>query len=54
MAGVTSVHLSVAETAGVARHLYESEGFELWGTEPEAIRYNRNAVAEHHMRLALD
>jgi ribosomal protein S18 acetylase RimI-like enzyme len=52
--GIASVHLSVAETAKAARHLYESEGFSIWGTEPDALRHGHEAVTEYHMRLALD
>jgi ribosomal protein S18 acetylase RimI-like enzyme len=52
--GIASVHLSVAETAEAAHHLYELEGFSVWGTEPDAIRHGHDAVTEYHMRLALD
>jgi ribosomal protein S18 acetylase RimI-like enzyme len=51
--GVATVNLSVAETADAARQLYESEGFVLWGVEPDAIRCGRESVAEYHMQLAL-
>jgi ribosomal protein S18 acetylase RimI-like enzyme len=54
LTGIASVHLSVAETAEAARHLYETEGFSVWGTEPDAIRHERDAVTEYHMRLVLD
>jgi ribosomal protein S18 acetylase RimI-like enzyme len=53
LSGIASVHLSVAETAKAARHLYETEGFSVWGAEPDAIRHDRDAVTEYHMRLVL-
>ena len=34
-----------------ARRLYERAGFEIWGTEPEALRHDGQSVAEHHMAL---
>jgi ribosomal protein S18 acetylase RimI-like enzyme len=51
--GVTSVHLSVGESAGAARHLYDSVGFETWGVEPDAIRFEVQSEGERHMRLPL-
>jgi ribosomal protein S18 acetylase RimI-like enzyme len=51
--GVASVHLSVSESAGAARHLYERVGFETWGIEPDAIRFEVHSDGERHMRLAL-
>jgi RimJ/RimL family protein N-acetyltransferase len=51
--GVTSVHLSVSETAVAARHLYEKAGFETWGVEPDAIRFEGRSVGECRMRLSL-
>ena len=36
--GVTSVHLVVTETQHAARRLYESLGFQYWGSEPEGLR----------------
>ena len=52
--GVTWVHLSVSSAAPAARRLYERAGFEVWGTEPDALRYGGQAVVEHHMALALE
>jgi RimJ/RimL family protein N-acetyltransferase len=52
--GVSWVHLSVSSAAPAARRLYERAGFELWGTEPEALRHNGQAVVEHHMALRLE
>jgi RimJ/RimL family protein N-acetyltransferase len=47
--GVTWVHLGVSEAAPAARRLYERAGFEVWGTEPEALRHDGRVVIEHHM-----
>lgn len=52
--GVSWVHLSVSSAAPAARRLYERAGFELWGTEPEALRHDGQAVVEHHMALRLE
>jgi len=52
--GVTSVHLSVSESAVAARRLYEKAGFQTWGVEPDAIRFEQRINSEHHMRLPLD
>lgn len=49
--GVTWVHLGVSEAAPAARRLYERAGFEVWGTEPEALRHGGRVVGEHHMAL---
>ena len=51
--GVTSVHLSVSDSAVAARHLYEKAGFETWGVEPDAIRFEGRSVGECRMRLSL-
>lgn len=51
--GITSVHLSVSESAVAARHLYEQAGFETWGVEPDAIRFEEKSNSERHMRLPL-
>jgi RimJ/RimL family protein N-acetyltransferase len=51
--GVSWVHLSVSSAAPAARRLYERNGFELWGTEPDALRHGGEAVLEHHMALHL-
>jgi ribosomal protein S18 acetylase RimI-like enzyme len=52
--GVTSVHLSVSESALAAQHLYEKAGFQTWGVEPDAIRFGQSINNEHHMWLPLD
>lgn len=51
--GVASVHLSVSESATAARHLYERAGFETWGVEPDAVRFEAKSASECHMLLSL-
>jgi ribosomal protein S18 acetylase RimI-like enzyme len=51
--GAASVYLSVSESAAAARHLYERAGFETWGVEPDAVRFEARSANEHHMRLSL-
>lgn len=51
--GVASVHLSVSDSAPAARHLYERAGFETWGVEPDAVRFEASSASERHMRLLL-
>ncbi|MFK7602885.1 GNAT family N-acetyltransferase [Deinococcus sp. SM5_A1] len=52
--GVTSVHLSVTETQTTARRLYERHGFQVWGTQPDAVRDGAGrTLAEHHLCLLL-
>jgi ribosomal protein S18 acetylase RimI-like enzyme len=51
--GVESIHLSVTESAVAARRLYEAAGFESWGIEPDAIRFEGRTESERHMRLEL-
>lgn len=50
---VTILHLSVTGAAPTARRLYESAGFEAWGTEPDALRHAGRSVEEHHLFLRL-
>jgi len=54
LAGVSRVHLSVSAAAPGARRLYERAGFELWGTEPDALRDAGEAVTDYHMILHLN
>ena len=54
MPGVDWVHLSVSSAAREALRLYESAGFQRWGTEPEALRHEGQAVSEHHMAIRLE
>jgi len=51
--GVSCVHLSVSDGTLAARRLYEKTGFEVWGSEPDALRYNGKSYVEHHMILQL-
>lgn len=50
---VSWVHLSVSSAASAARRLYARHGFEVWGTEPDALRHGDQVVLEHHMALRL-
>ncbi|QFP75911.1 GNAT family N-acetyltransferase [Deinococcus sp. AJ005] len=53
--GVTSIHLSVTETQTAARCLYERYGFQVWGTQPDAVQDDEgHALTEHHLCLLLD
>ena len=47
------VTLSVSAEGQAARSLYESLGFVVWGTEPDALRIEGVAIAQHHMMLRL-
>lgn len=51
--GVTWVHLSVSAATPGAQRLYERAGFAVWGTEPEALQYDGELVAERHMAVRL-
>lgn len=51
--GLSWVHLAVTSAAPQARRLYERAGFEVWGTEPEALRHDGRAVVEYHMALPI-
>jgi RimJ/RimL family protein N-acetyltransferase len=51
--GVTSVHLSVTESALAARRVYEKAGFETWGVEPDAIRFEGRSESERRMRVVI-
>lgn len=53
LTGVAWVHLAVTSAAPQAQRLYERAGFEVWGTEPEALRHEGRAVVEYHMALSL-
>jgi RimJ/RimL family protein N-acetyltransferase len=53
VSGVTAIHLGVTTAAAEARRLYESAGFRVWGTQPDALRHEGHAVDEHHMALSL-
>ena len=53
VAGVECIALGVTEAAGAARNLYERAGFEVWGTEPDALREGGRSVNEARMILRL-
>lgn len=50
---IDCVTLSVSADGSAARSLYESLGFAIWGTEPDALRINGRAIPQHHMMLRL-
>jgi GNAT superfamily N-acetyltransferase len=47
------VQLSVTEAAPVARRMYETAGFRVWGREPRALRWNRRFVDDYHLQMDL-
>lgn len=49
LAGVQVWELGVEEQNHAARALYESEGFSTWGIEPDAYRFEQQAVNILHM-----
>ncbi|XAL98919.1 GNAT family N-acetyltransferase [Phycisphaeraceae bacterium D3-23] len=51
--GIAAVQLSVSASAPGAQRLYESLGFVVWGTEPDALRIDGQSFDEHHMALKL-
>jgi RimJ/RimL family protein N-acetyltransferase len=51
--GVDWIFLSVTSDAKAARTIYERAGFEMWGTEPDALRENGRGVNEYRMALPL-
>lgn len=51
--GVQSLHLDVMETQTAALKLYRSLGFEVWGTEPNAICLDGQLLRAHAMWLDL-
>jgi ribosomal protein S18 acetylase RimI-like enzyme len=53
LVGVEWIELSVSSAAPAAQRLYESLGFEHWGTEPDALRHEGRSVVERHMALKL-
>ena len=52
--GVAWAHLSVSATAPAARRVYERAGFQLWGSEPDALRHGGQTAVEHHLAVRLD
>lgn len=53
LSGVDWIFLGVTSAAPAARRLYERAGFEIWGTEPDALRAGNSSVVEHRMALRL-
>lgn len=51
--GLLRLDLTVSETAPAARRLYERFGFQVWGSEPQAMCVEGRLLTEHHMTLAL-
>ncbi len=51
--GLEILLLAVSEQNAPARALYQSLGFIEWGTEPDALRYEGERLAEVYMRLEL-
>lgn len=47
------IHLSVITTNAAANKLYTALGFQIWGTEPQAICLNQQYFDEFHMCLIL-
>ncbi len=52
--GIGQLQLSVTESAGVARSLYEAAGFRCWGREPRALACEGRFVDEFHLVLELN
>jgi len=51
--GVARIHLGVTSAASDAQRLYQRAGFELWASEPDALRCGGLSVVEHHLLLRL-
>ena len=51
--GVEQVQLTVSDTAGAARRLYERAGFRAWGREPAALHWKGRSFDDHHLVLDL-
>jgi len=51
MGGVEQVKLQLEAGNARARELYESFGFEIWGTEPKAVRIDGGYYDDYHMIL---
>ncbi|MEQ8766195.1 MAG: N-acetyltransferase [Planctomycetota bacterium] len=47
--GIDWLQLSVSSTTPAAKRLYERVGFEVWGIEPDALRYAGESGDELHM-----
>jgi ribosomal protein S18 acetylase RimI-like enzyme len=53
-ASLEQILLAVATTQDAARQLYRSVGFEIYGTEPRALKVGSTYVDEDHMILRFD
>ncbi len=51
MGEVVWIQLAVSEAAPAAKRLYERAGFEVWGREPDALRFRGASADEEHMAL---
>jgi ribosomal protein S18 acetylase RimI-like enzyme len=51
--GIDWIFLGVTTAAPAARRLYERAGFEIWGTEPDALREGGTSVVEHRLAIRL-
>jgi ribosomal protein S18 acetylase RimI-like enzyme len=51
--GLEQLHLAVVTTKQVAYRLYRSLGFEVYGTEPKALKFGEQYWDEHLMVLHL-
>ncbi len=54
MDGLVRLALSVSTSAPGAQRLYESLGFVVWGTEPDALRIDGMSYDERHMLLTFE
>jgi ribosomal protein S18 acetylase RimI-like enzyme len=53
MPGVRQINLTVASATSAAKHLYESAGFRVYGTEPAALKFDGAHFDEDLMQLVL-
>ncbi len=47
--GITQVHLCVSAKADAAQRLYERQGFQAWGREPDALLIGDELLDDIHM-----
>lgn len=52
--GIEWIHIGVSSTAPDAHRLYERAGFEVWGTEEDALRYEGTVATEYHMAMRVE
>ncbi len=53
MEEISWIELAVSDAAPGAKRLYERAGFEVWGREPDALRYGGRSADEEHLSLRL-